>query len=160
MAYTTPDAVRLVLTADGNPADLSTAASLDDTTLTPICQTASDEIDARLATRYPVPFPVAPNIVADIAADIAAYLATLTFRKGQPVDTTDPVWLRYQRSLNLLVAVQTGAAALPGYNAQAAPAGQTVVTNPTPGPLFTPEDFDLVRQPAGSEWGVRRWWGA
>lgn len=160
MAYTTPAAVRLVLAADGDPTDLSSAAGLDDTTLNGPCQSASDQVDAYLAARYPTPLADPPNVVGDIATDIAAYLATLTFRKGQPVDTTDPVWLRYQRALKMLVDISTGTAMLPAVGGPpTTPAGQIVVSNPIAGPLFSPDDFGLVRQPAGNEIGPRRWWG-
>lgn len=142
MAYTTPSAVRLVLTADGNPTDPSTAAGLDDATLNGPCQQASDEVDARLSARYQVPLPAVPAVVADITTDIAAYLATLTYRGGQPVDSTDPMYLRYQRALGLLKDITTGAATLPSVEA-GAPQGSVVTANPVPDGLFTPEDFDL-----------------
>lgn len=162
MAYTTPSAVRLTLTADGDPTDPSTAAGLDDATLTGPCQQASDEVDARLSTRYTVPFDPVPTVVGSIATDIAAYLVTLTFRKGQPVETTDPVYLRYQRSLLFLKDITTGVAALPAQIA-GPPQGEVVSANPVASNLFAPEDFDLYPAVGGrltaDRYGYDGWYG-
>lgn len=149
--YTSPSAVRLVLTADGNPTDPSSAAGLDDATLTGPCQQASDEVDARLSARYQVPLASVPSVVNDITTDIAAYLATLTYRGGQPVEATDPMYLRYQRALGLLKDITTGAATLPAVQA-GAPQGSVVTANPTVGGLFGPQDFDLWPVPSGYGW--------
>lgn len=157
MAYTTPSAVRMVLSADGDASDPSSAAGLDDQTLAGPCQQASDEVDARLSTRYVTPFPAnsTPTVVSSIATDIAAYLATLVYRKGQPVETTDPVYLRYTRSLSFLKDLTSGAAQLPAVVAVGP--GEVVVSNPTGTvAMFGPDDYDLFPTPGSGRLSAER----
>lgn len=160
MAYTTPAAVRSVLAPDGNDADPSSAAGLDDATLVGPCQQASDEVDARLSTRYTTPFPpnAIPTVVQSITADIAAYLATLIYRKGQPVEPTDPVYLRWHRAQAFLKDLTSGAAQLSGVAAVGPGAGSVVVSNPIGTvPLFGPDDYDLFPQVGTGRLSAERW---
>lgn len=49
-----------------------------------------------------------PDIIQSITINIAAYYATLSYRKNKPVETNDPVLLRYNDSVADLKAVQEG----------------------------------------------------
>lgn len=151
MAYCTTAGVRLALVADGVSLDPATAASMDDTAILPACGAASDEVDARLGVLYSVPFVAPPQVVIDLATDLAAYLATLTFRKGMPLDGSHPVALRYARARSLLLDLARGNAQLPALAPQ--PPGTPVVSNPTPR-LFGRRDFDLVPS-LEADWGGR-----
>lgn len=154
MAYCSAPQVRVVLVADGVISDPSTAASLDDSSITPACIAASDEVDARLGVLYSVPFPApVPAVVTDIATDMAAYLATLTFRKGMPLNIDHPVALRYSRARSLLIDLARGNAQLPAQTPQ--PPGNPVVSNPVPR-LFSQRDFELVPS-LEPDWGGGRW---
>jgi phage gp36-like protein len=155
--YTTPADVRGVLNQTGDPSDLGSAASESDAFLNLAITDAQVEVDARLSGRYPVPFddpnasmriPV-PPLVKRITRDIAAYLATLTFKKGAPIDVGHPVLLRNNSAQSLLNGIATGAIDLDlpsGWEAdqpaEAASGGMTVV-DPNPGTFFSPGDFDI-----------------
>ena len=151
MSYCLPSDVRLALASDGDPSDLSSAASLDDVTIQAACDEASSEIDARVSGRYTVPFqpdPISgtiPPLVLAIARDVAAYLATLTFRKGQPMLPTDPVLLRYTRAQMMLTQIQTGAATIqqPSDDGQEPSSTTATVVNQYVGNLFQMEEFGL-----------------
>lgn len=152
MAYTDPSTVRLALSPDGDQMDVGSAASLGDPDLAAAIADASDEVNARLGGMYAVPFtdPV-PDLVVTITVAIAGYLATLTYRRGDPLLPGDPVGLRYARAQSLLGQLSTGAATL---GATGSPPAQTtgaapVVTNALSGDLFTPADFPVPsRYPA------------
>lgn len=141
----------MALAPDGDATNIGTAASLDDLTLQTSCDEASAEIDARLGGRYAVPFtldPISgtlPPLVFSVAVSISAYLATLLIRQGQPVDTTDPVFLRYTRAEMLLAQIQSGAAVIiqPVDQGQEPSTSDVTVANPYVGELFPMESFGL-----------------
>jgi phage gp36-like protein len=145
--YLDPADVRLILAGTENAA--GTAASLTDNDLTDAISEAQDEVDGRLAARYDTPFTDPPTVVVNITRDIAAYLATLTYRRGDPIQPGETIQLRYNRAQNLLSQAANGTFPLPlpgGGGDEAAAAN--VVNNPTSGDLWTEQDFHLVQRPA------------
>lgn len=142
-AYAAVQDVRLALSPDGL-ADAATAASLSDAELADALSEAQSEVDARLAAHYPTPFPAGqvPVIVTAATRDIAAYLATLTFRRGEPLAPGDPVALRYQRALALLQDASRGIVELPA-GPTSSPSQQVTVINAYEGTLFTLDDMAL-----------------
>lgn len=115
MPYTDPETVRTILAPDGSTG-LGSAASMSDAGIQQAIDEATSEIDGRLAVRYTTPFdhdslPV-PALIATIARDNAAYLATLTYRQGDPLPPGHPILLRYQRSSTLLAQIGTGVVSL------------------------------------------------
>jgi phage gp36-like protein len=143
--YTTPNGVRLILAAEGNT-DPSTAASLSDEELQEAIDEGAVEINARLGSRYSVPFAGAvPSLIEKMNRDIAAFMANLVFRRGNPVDVDDPVRLRYNRARDLLNQLAKGEVELLGASGPiAASSSEVAVENVLyDGNLFALEDFDL-----------------
>ncbi len=152
--YCTVTALRAVLSAQGQT-DTATAASLSDAALQAAIDDATLEVNAQLGARYDVPFdddregqarPV-PGVVANLTRDIAAYKATLTYRRGAPLEPTDPAVLRYQMAAKLLTALMKGTATLSLENSPAP--DQAVQINGQPfnlacGPLFAEHDFGMT----------------
>lgn len=131
--YVNPDDVRATLAGTATLAG-SAAALADDDLLNAIYE-AQDEVNARIAGRYTTPMVDVPPLVGNITRDIAAYLATLTYRRGNPIQPGDPVLLRYQRAQTLLGQVANGQIVL----SASPPPGQTSGTptaNPYSGSLF------------------------
>lgn len=150
MPYTTPAAVREVLSRDGTTT--GTAASLTDQRLKEAIQSAEAQVNARLAGRYTVPFPDSdvPPLVVDITRDIAAYLADLTYRQGVDYESdSDPVLRRYQRATGLLTDLSHGRAELLPADpddpdaAVATEGGGAVALQPYRGELFGLGTFGL-----------------
>ena len=161
--YTTPDEVRAKLSFIS--ADPNSAAGLTNAQLEEAIGDAKDEIDAKLAVRYPTPFddpryetpiPV-PPLVHQITTNIAAYLATLTFLRGAPLEPTSPVFLRYTRAEAMLTGVANGTIPLDlPAGVQTEEPGETIdggatVVNTYNGTMFSPSDFDI-----GPAFGRRR----
>lgn len=147
--YTDVTAVRQILSPDGSTdPTLGTAASLSDAEIQEAINEAASEINARVAGRYTVPFAQAPAIIEKLNRDIAAYLATLVYRRGDPIDPNDPVQLRYNRAQTLLAAIQNGKAELVGAAGPVAEGtAEAEVINPYFGDLFLPADFNLGPAP-------------
>lgn len=151
--YCTVTDVRAVLSATGE-SDTATAASLPTDILQRAVDEARAEVDARLGARYDVPFddprlgdnvPV-PMVVRNITRDIAAYKATLTFRRGAQIESTDPTVLRFNDASRLLTSLVNGSATLGLQNSpppQAAQASNGQPINRYPGPLFTERELGL-----------------
>lgn len=144
--YLLPADVRNVLA--GTAALTGSAATLSDDDLFEAIFEAQSEVNARLAARYTVPFADdVPPLVISITRDIAGYLATLTYRRGEPVQTGDPVLLRYTRAQALLTQAANGNLVLPIADGIAtgneAATANAVVANPVDGDLWTVNDFDL-----------------
>lgn len=147
--YTTVEAVRDVLAPNpsGDPASqarvASTAASLDDATISDQIAEAAGRVDFYLSGRYATPLTEpAPDLVGFWTRDIAAWLSLLVHRRNAPVDVNDPVRLRYSAALAELTAVRDGKTALPvdqlpDGNQQT---GYAEVVNPYEGSLFLPQD--------------------
>lgn len=111
--YCTPDEVVDVLTRDAAEVT-GNAGSIDGEAVRKAITDAQAEIDARLATKYTVPFSPVPALVASIAQDIAAYLADLVYRENRDYQTElSPIYLRYQRAQAMLGRLQTGEAIIP-----------------------------------------------
>lgn len=149
--FTTPDTVtvtmvRLALTPGGDQADVASAASLDDTDLDAAIGDAADEVAARIGNQVALPLAdPAPSLAVTLVVDIAAYLATLTWRRGDPLPAGHPVGLRYERAQNLLTLITAGKAALTsGEDDQSGSvdvgAADVTVINPNAGPLFDTTD--------------------
>lgn len=128
MAYTDPDVVRLALSPGGDDSDVGSAASLDDPDLEAAISDATDEVNAKLAGRYAVPFAdPAPDLIKTLTTAIAGYLVTLTYRRGDPLLTGDPVLLRYTRAELMLAQLQSGAMILdPGSTSPAPDASELI----------------------------------
>lgn len=111
--YAAPADVRLVLSPGGDTTDVESAASLSDPDLQAAIQAAQDEVDGKISGRYPLPIatPV-PDILMRITRDIGAWGATLTYRRGDPIDPHDAVQLRYNAAEALLTQIQNGQLAL------------------------------------------------
>lgn len=143
MPYTTVAEVREALFPGGESDDRGeTAASMNDSQLSDAVEEAQAKIDARLASRYAVPWPdgEVPPIVASLTRDLAAYDATLSHRRGQPLAADHPVRLRHDEALALLTLIADGDASI-----ETVPegTGAVVVQNGYEGDLFGLEDFDL-----------------
>lgn len=163
MAYATPQTVRQALSPDGTNAP-GTAASLSDAQILDAISEATTELDGRLAARYKVPFPdPAPALIQAVVRDIAAYLATLTYRKGNPLLPDDPVRLRYSRASSMLTDIAAGKVELPaGGITVPETGGHAAVVNPYEGDLFELRDLGLypARPGIGVPYGPSRgpWW--
>lgn len=155
--YTTVEAVRDVLAPNpsGDPASqavvASTAASLDDATITDQIAEAASKVDLYLGALYTVPLTEpAPDQVSFWTRDIAAWLCHLIKRRNAPIDQNDPVRLRWASAMAELTAVRDGKTVLPvprlpDGNQQT---GYAEVFNPYEGNLFLPQD---VLTSTGSE---------
>lgn len=128
-----------------------TAATLGDDDLRDAIRRAQAEVDARLQTRgYAAPFTDPPDLVIDITTDIAAYLATLTYRRGEPINRDEPIALAYTRAETLLGQISSGAATLSAPTGEKEAAGDAgAVQNPISGDLWSAGDFALTTRPAG-----------
>lgn len=143
MAYASPDDVRSVL-APGRDTDASTAASMSDGDLQAALDDAATEIDSRLRGRVATPLDPVPGIAKDVNRDIAAYLATLTFRRGDPLPPEDPVRLRYMRATGLLDRLAKGEIEI-----AETPASEAAVVNSYDGELFSERSQGLVADSRG-----------
>lgn len=144
MPYCAPDDVRAVLTRDVSQ-PIGTAASLDDPELTEAISGAQQEVDAKLAVRYTVPFPDSnvPDLVVKLTRDIAAYLADLTYRQGKDYESDrDPVLLRYTRAQALLKDLSTGQADIEGPTPPTT-SGALYGHQPFEGSMFGLDSFNL-----------------
>lgn len=148
MSYVTPTQVRQILSPDTDPTqDTSSAASMSDDELQEAIDEAQAEVDAKLAARYDVPFTDVPPLVEKLTRDIAAWLATLTFRRGDPIDPNDPVALRYSRAQGNLTSAQAGKTELVATAGPLSESDDPEVINPFDGTLFEPDDFSLGPAP-------------
>lgn len=152
-AYTSVLAVRRVLSPDGSQdPTLGTAASLSDTELEEAIEEAAAEINSRVAARYTLPFNEIPPLIEKLNRDIAAYLATLTYRRSDPIDPNDPVQKRYDRAQAMLARIESGKTELTTEEA-GSPAPESdaaAAINLYEGELFTPASFAI-----GSSGSVR-----
>lgn len=146
--YTSVQAVRRALAPGGSEdATLGTAASLADQDLYRAIGEAAAEINSKLSARYSLPFTdPTPPLLEALNRDIAAFLATLVYRRNQPLPAEDPVRLRYQRAQALLDRLADGRAELLGQDAQGTigESGEATVVNILDDQsLFGLEDFSL-----------------
>lgn len=115
--YCDLDDIRDVLTRDAAltaPEEQDNGSTLDDENLAAARSDAQDEIDAKLALRYTVPFVPVPDLIKRITVAIAAYLADLNFRETRDMQTElNPVLQRYNRAIALLGQLATGEAIIP-----------------------------------------------
>lgn len=161
--YCTLRDVRAALTPGALATDKETAASFEDWQIADGIEEAEGIVNAHILARYTVPtgevevinpedpdetwvWVVAPSPVRGWTRDIAAWLVTLTHRKSKDIEEDDPVRLRYQMSLDMLIAIRDRKASLPGSvfpptdedNVQG-----VYVQNLYEGNLFGLEDFNL-----------------
>jgi len=141
-AYLDAAALRDVLGGTENLA--GTAASLSDDDLTSAIDQAQAEVDGRLAVRYETPMTNPPQLVIDLTADIAAYIATLVYRRGEPIVPGEPILLRYQRAEALLAQAAAGTLTLPTDTTTPTADGSPTVVNPIDGDLWCAADFGLA----------------
>ena len=114
--YCDLDDIRDVLTRDAAASgeDQNNGSTLDEENLAAARVDAQDEIDARLALRYTVPFAPVPDLIKRITIAIAAYLADLNYRENRDMQTElNPVLQRYTRAQTLLGQLSTGEAIIP-----------------------------------------------
>jgi phage gp36-like protein len=155
--YADPSDVRLALSPGGDEADTGSAASLSDEDLNAALDDAMEEIDGKIRGRYSLPFTDVPPIVARVATDLAAFFATLTYRRGDPIQPGDPVLLRYNAAEALLTQIQKGMIDLDD-TAVLAQGGQPVVANVLTGNLFDTDDFPVPPAfPVLTTPGFRHW---
>ena len=157
--YCDLDDIRDVLTRDAAltaPEEQNNGSTLDEENLAAARSDAQDEIDARLALRYTVPFAPVPDLIRRLTIAIAAYLADLNFRENRDMQTElNPVRLRYDRAQTILGQLSTGEAVIPpdGSDPGNPPdtgAGIRVASSYSRPGLVTVCDFDIgypVRQP-------------
>jgi phage gp36-like protein len=132
--YTTRDEVRLALSPDGDVTDEGSAASLADNDLDDAVADAQAEVDGKIGGgRFNA--ATVPELVQNLTRDIAAYLATLTHRRGDPIDPNDPVQKRYDRAQSLLAGIQSGKIELSGE--PEADSVDATIANVYEGDLFT-----------------------
>jgi phage gp36-like protein len=146
--YVTLAQVRDALAPSGSlTPGVATAASLSDAELTSAIADAQTEVDARLQGYSPAPFDVSaiPPIVTRITRDIAAYLATLTFRQGDPMLPDHPVSLRYAAAQALLTAIAKGTMEAPG-----APVDSSGVAEEQTAAVINP--YETWRARPGAPW--------
>jgi phage gp36-like protein len=137
--YTTRDEVRLALSPGGDVADEGSAASLSDDDLDDAVADAQAEVDARIGgNRFTA--ATVPELVQNLTRDIAAYLATLTHRRGDPIDPNDPVQKRYDRAQGILRDIQAGKIELTGEPDESVDAW---VENVYSGDLFPMEELGI-----------------
>jgi phage gp36-like protein len=146
--YATPDDVRAVVARSTSAGAGTSASALSDPVLIEALASAEAEVDARLASRYGVPFAdvAVPALVRSLTVDVAAYLATLTFRESTDLGQDDPIRLRFARAQDLLGQLAKGDLDLPGVTADdgsPAPAGRPRVLNTYEGRMFGLRDFGL-----------------
>lgn len=166
--YCTLRDVRAALTPGADPASNDTAAGFADWQIEDGILEAEGIVNAHILSRYGIPtgeveevnpddpdevwvWVVAPSPVRGWTRDIAAWLVTLTHRKSKDIEEDDPVRLRYQMSLDMLVAIRDGKMFLPGsvFPPTEEPSNNSVhIENLYEGELFGPEDFGLGYGPA------------
>jgi phage gp36-like protein len=162
VAYSAPVDVRNVLApgafgVNDNPSLTHTAADLSDSQLEVEIGQADRIIDGYLNGYYATPVAVTsdaliPEPIHTWSANIAAYLATLTYRRGKDLSQQDPVYLRYQLTMQQLMATNSGRMTLniPTQTSVGAVSGVGQAVNPYSGNLVGAEDFDL--RPVNSAW--------
>lgn len=147
-AYTTREAVRLVLARDLDKVS-GTAASLTDEAVDNSIAESTATVNTRLGARYTVPFadPV-PATVSTLTRDLAAWLCYLLFREVRDLNTElDPVYLRYKGSTQLLMDLQNGKAVLPDLpGGDPTESGTAVIAINETCDLINEWDFDLTRR--------------
>jgi hypothetical protein len=131
--YATPQQVRTALAPDDDTSG-GTAASLSDSQLIDALVEATNEIDAMVAGA-PFSAPV-PRLIVSLDRDIGAYLATLAYRKGNPLPPEHPVALRYSRAEMLLAKATRGELDL-SEDSEVEAGGDVAVVNQYEGDLFS-----------------------
>ena len=119
--YSSVASVRAALTPGSLPEDGSTASGLQDEQIRDAINEADAVIDSHIGSVYTVPVaydesPLDTVAVAPVrfwSRNIAAYLATLTFKRNKDVGKDEPVRLRYDGTMALLVAIRDGKATVP-----------------------------------------------
>lgn len=136
-----------------------TASTLTDPQLVDAINEAEGIIDGYIASRYVITpveisddtdpqniliFLVAPDPVRGWCRNIAAYLAALTYRKNKDLGEDDPIRLRYNLTMALLLDVRSNKMniSLPGVGTDSS--NEVAVINLYEGRLFGPEDFNLT----------------
>lgn len=115
MPYTTPEDVQQVLTPITGQGRGGWSIPPED--VEHHILDAQAEIDARLGSRYSVPFadyPATPQVIREICQDIAAYLSALQAHGNAALAEESAVVRRYRRKMDLLLALQNGDTDLPG----------------------------------------------
>lgn len=162
--YCTVDDVRQVLTPGGDDADDTTAAILDDASLTDAIHRAQGIVNTYLSSRFKVPVPteIDPDgMLKTWTSVLAAYDATLVYSKGMDIGADDPIRLRFNQTMDMLKDIRDGKITppWPGPDPTDGQAGDVVVVNRYDGTMFGLRDFDIgdARRPWG--WGVLPGWG-
>lgn len=152
MAYTTVAEVKDILAKDAENV-ARTAASLSDSKIQEQIKGAEEEVNSRLGVRYTVPFtdPV-PAVVEYITRDFAAYYSDMVYRQSKDFSSElDPVYLRYQRAMELLKDLASGDATIvPPDGGSGIDRAQARGLSRSPGRFFTLNDFGLTTRPGRS----------
>lgn len=149
--YCDLDDIRDVLTRDAAASgeDANNGSTLDEENLAAARLDAQDEIDAKLALRYTVPFAPVPDLIKRITIAIAAYLADLNYRENRDMQTElNPVLQRYNRAQAILGQLSTGEAIVPPNgsdpgNPPDTGSGIRVASSYSRPPLVSVCDFDI-----------------
>jgi hypothetical protein len=138
--YCAPGDVRQVLTGLNQG---GTAAELQDVQLNAAILRASAKVSAWCGQQYgtdgggnAVPIP---GTIFAWSAGLAAYYATLTYRKGKPLDKEDPISALYEDILDDLTAVSKGYADPDPQTPNKNVSSPGHVRNMLP-PIFSPSD--------------------
>jgi len=149
--YCSVQDVRIALAADGLNDGTNTAADMSDNTLTDAITEASAVVDSYVGGPYSDTDTV-PSMVVYWTRDIAAFLATLTWRKSKDLTVMDPVYLRYQLTLDRLMGIATGTTAMPSDQLPTSdPYAGTVINPMGDWTLFNWWDFDLWGRDASTQ---------
>lgn len=141
MAYSTPQAVRAVLSRDANTDDYDTPASWADDQITDCIERADARIDNYLRALYHVPVAAPDGFLRDCSSVIAAYFLILTQSQGRDLTNNDPIRLRFDNVMAELTAASKSAITLPYPVEDTDQPGEGVVYNHYEGELFPVEDM-------------------
>jgi phage gp36-like protein len=141
VSYITAEAVRSAVAPDNNI--LGTAAELDTDQLNSAIGEAADKVNSYAGAAFTD--DNVPGLVKALTLALAAYYATLTYRKGKPLDQFDPVYLRYQDAVQTMKDLRSGLIELtpPIETGTPTSPGRPTVFNPQTATMFTLEDAGL-----------------
>ena len=165
--YCLPVDVRDVLRPGTSASPSGGASEMDSDYLIGFIEEAENEVNARLAVRYTVPFPddQVPKVVSSITRDFAAYYADLSYR-GQVgyQSENEPILMRRKGAQTLLDQIVKGDADIGGAastsagNTPAPRRGAGYARNGYGGRLFDPDPTRFDARPAADPYFTGPGW--